>query len=96
MNITLGPAMRVLVYSAIIGVLSASMFYAGWSTHKFYGVSNELAINKSDAIESDRINKKLEVEIDEINKQQATFKVTSDCDSVTFDSLLQQSDHKRP
>jgi hypothetical protein len=96
MTISLGPAVRFAVYSAVISIVITVLISTGWYAHKFYAASNELAINKGDAIVSSRINDALKVEIDEIDKQKASFNVVSDCDGVTFDSLMQQSNHQRP
>jgi len=85
MTFTLGPAMRVAVYSIILATIIGTSATVGWYGHAFFGAHAELSVVKSDEIVSSKLSKVEKERLDVIHKKEANFVDTSTCGTITFD-----------
>lgn len=85
----LPPTLRLLIYFGIMVSLVGSGLVSGWYAHKFYGVSNELAVNKDDAIRASEINEQQTKDLKFVDDWKESIIVNNPCGNLSFDELYQ-------
>jgi len=91
----LPPSLRLLIYFGIMVSLIGSGAITGWYAHKYYGVSNELAINKSDAIAAGEIYTEQAKGLKYVDDWQKSIDLSSDCSKLSFDQLLKSPEPRQ-